>query len=111
MLASDWMGHEGIATTHNEAVITSQPCLIRHEDGKLYAGWEWSDGIKTFAHNTAGNAFTLEEERITTAAELLREEAKRLGLTPCMSPLDQHQDGCSCRECDPPDVLDYQQGD
>lgn len=31
--------------------------------------------------------------------------------SPCLSPLDQHQDGRPCRECDPPDVLDYQDGD
>ena len=54
----EWMNRDGIAMIHNEQVITSQPIVIDHE-GEQYAGWLWSDGVRTFAHNTAGSAFKL----------------------------------------------------
>lgn len=69
MKVSEWLKHEGIAMTAQEQVVTSTPILINH-DGKVYAGWKWSDGIENFAHNTAGNAFTLEQDEYSVCGWL-----------------------------------------
>lgn len=58
MTVQEWLKHEGIAMTVNEKVVTSVPVVIEHGEAK-YAGWLWSDGLRTFAHNTAGSSFTL----------------------------------------------------
>ena len=55
---SEWLTVAGTASCANGSVVTSVPVVIEHE-GSLYAGWKWSDGVTTFAHNFAGNAWKL----------------------------------------------------
>jgi hypothetical protein len=65
--ANDWLekSQGEKASTCGGKVVTAIPIVITVTDGAdcgTWAGWQWSDGFKTFARNAADRCFRLEGE-------------------------------------------------